>query len=374
MKKIFQLISASFFLLLSITTYAQITPKKSTVIISESEIISLSNILKKYSNTVDLSNNDTIPSKSEIDLLNTRITLLTELLAAQKKPVAVSKIPLQKTTLSINVNEQPTETVTLPSKEMLAARSVDSKETEKIINEKKPINNYSDLSALQQEISELKFLVSDLAAKQNTFSTTQVQPTTAIQPAAAEIKTIPKEIIPMPIYTEKIITKTDTVYILKTNDSFKTLDSLNMKLLNVKNNLIKEQQTEIDSLKNQLSETKIVPQIKVEDKIVTTTKKVYFNNNEYSLSELNSSLLDELIVKDSVNSKFQFYLKGYSSSSGNAKYNSVLSKKRTQSVYDYLISKGITAKAIKTESFGVDTSAKNESKARRVEIEVTKIP
>ena len=240
---------------------------------------------------------------------------------------------------------------------------MDSKEIKKTISEKKPTNNSTEISALQQEINELKQLVTTIATKQNAVEAPKYQPTT-------ETKTIIKEI---PVYSEKIITKTDTVYIVKTNDSFKTLDSLNMKLLNVKNNLIKEQQVEIDSLKMKLSKTNIVAPKKVENKIEISTRKVYFKNNEFSLSELNSSLLDEIIVKDSENAKFQFYLKGYSSNSGNAKYNSILSKKRTQSVYDYLISKGVSEKAIKTEAFGVDLSEKNESIARRVEIEITKL-
>ena len=108
MKNIASIIFASFFLLLSSNSYAQTSPKKSTVLISESEIISLSNVLKKYRKTTvssgketikTVSNNTSIASKNEIDSLNQRITLLTELLSAQKEPIALATSEIQKNTL-----------------------------------------------------------------------------------------------------------------------------------------------------------------------------------------------------------------------------------------------------------------------------------
>jgi outer membrane protein OmpA-like peptidoglycan-associated protein len=359
MKKSFKVILGLIFVFNVVHNYAQNKSQKSKVIISEAEIISLSNTLKKYSNTKNLEVNN--PTKKELDSLNHRINQLTELLALQKEVSLSLKEEPQKIVTASVKNTDVVEKPLISAEEQEPIKNIDSDSiNENVLKKENEINAF-ELTKLEQEVADLKILVTEILDNQIKTSNSQVQ--------TKEIETI---IQPSPVIIEKTISKTDTVYVLTGKDSAKNVDSLNMKLLAVKNEELLRQQLIIDSLRNQLFKKNLDTQKKLEKKVEITTSKLYFNNNEFRLNEMNTIILDEILSSRlEVKGKFKFYIKGFASNSGNANYNKILSTKRSQAVYHYLVLKGIEAEAIKSESFGADYIEKNESKARRVEIAIT---
>lgn len=71
-------------------------------------------------------------------------------------------------------------------------------------------------------------------------------------------------------------------------------------------------------------------------------------------------------------------IKGHTDGVGNAEYNMELSKKRAQSVYDYLTKKGVDSSCLKYEYYGltrpIAPNATEDGRLmnRRVEFEITK--
>lgn len=344
MKKIFRVVLGLFFALTTTYNYAQINVQQSKVVISEAEIISLSKTLKKYRNTNYLRVDDT--RKKELDSLSLRINELTELLYLQKDTTSNSKKLASKTVTD------------LVSKKDVVEKSIVSPK----VSENENSENALALNKLEQEVAELKELVSEVLNNQVTISNSPV-----------ETKEVETFIQSPPVIIEKTVLKTDTIYVLKENDGNKTIDSLNMNLLAVKNNQLITQQLLIDSLKSQLLEKKVSVPTEIKKEAEVTTLKLYFFNNEFALNEINKAILDELFLSISSEAIVNFNIKGFASASGNANYNKILSTKRSQEVYNYLVSKGVPKEVIKSESFGVDYTEEDASKARRVEIQITKM-
>ena len=344
MKKIFRIVLGLFFALTTTCNYAQINVQKSKVVISEAEIISLSKTLKKYRITNYLRVDET--RKKELDSLSLRIKELTELLSLQKDATSNSKELASKTVTDL-----------VSKKDVVEKSIVSPKESEPA----KVSENALALNKLEQEVVELKELVSEVLNNQVTISNSPV-----------ETKEVETFIQTPPVIIEKTVLKTDTIYVLKENDGSKIIDSLNMKLLAVKNDQLITQQLLIDSLKSQLLEKKVSVPTEIKKEAEVTTLKLYFFNNEFALNEINKAILDELFLSIS-SATVNFNIKGFASVSGNADYNKTLSSKRSQAVYNYLVLKGIKKDALKSASFGVDYKEEDASKARRVEIEVVKM-
>jgi outer membrane protein OmpA-like peptidoglycan-associated protein len=74
----------------------------------------------------------------------------------------------------------------------------------------------------------------------------------------------------------------------------------------------------------------------------------------------------------------EIFIKGHTSSEGNADYNLKLSEKRAEAVRNYLIQKGIEAKRMTTQGFGEtlplvpDNSEENKRLNRRIEFDIVK--
>ena len=74
--------------------------------------------------------------------------------------------------------------------------------------------------------------------------------------------------------------------------------------------------------------------------------------------------------------RFDIVISGYTDNKGSAEYNQELSKNRAQTVYNYLISNGISAERISKNWFGEDKPVKendtdiNRAFNRRVEIKI----
>ncbi|MBT28943.1 MAG: hypothetical protein CMO01_04705 [Thalassobius sp.] len=103
---------------------------------------------------------------------------------------------------------------------------------------------------------------------------------------------------------------------------------------------------------------------------------LYFENNSFILPPSSQKKLDDLLqLKASNLTEYNLVIEGYADQSGGEADNEVLSKKRAQSVADYLIQKGIPTDRIEIKAFG-ETMAKgiDNTSDRRVDIFLKSTP
>ncbi|MDR3715731.1 MAG: OmpA family protein [Puia sp.] len=81
---------------------------------------------------------------------------------------------------------------------------------------------------------------------------------------------------------------------------------------------------------------------------------VYFEFNEYAMTTRAFSTIDRIIGQLRKNPALVAEVKGYTDNVGTAEYNNFLSRKRAQSVFDYLNSKGIPSDKMSSQYFGKD--------------------
>lgn len=88
--------------------------------------------------------------------------------------------------------------------------------------------------------------------------------------------------------------------------------------------------------------------------------------------------LDEVVEMMKDNQKIVIQLEGHTDNLGNAKANVKLSQERVDAVKEYLVSKGVSKKRVKTKAFGgtrlltTDTSPAGRNANRRVELRILK--
>lgn len=88
--------------------------------------------------------------------------------------------------------------------------------------------------------------------------------------------------------------------------------------------------------------------------------------------------LDEVVEMMKDNQKIVIQLEGHTDNLGNAKANVKLSQDRVDAVKEYLVSKGVSKKRVKTKAFGgtrlltTDTSPAGRNANRRVELRILK--
>jgi outer membrane protein OmpA-like peptidoglycan-associated protein len=88
---------------------------------------------------------------------------------------------------------------------------------------------------------------------------------------------------------------------------------------------------------------------------------VYFYYDQYSLTTNAFSTINEVIAKMKADKNLHVHLKGHTDQSGSEQYNSPLSKKRAQMVFDYINSMGVPAENILLTSYGkLKPAVKNE--------------
>lgn len=103
-------------------------------------------------------------------------------------------------------------------------------------------------------------------------------------------------------------------------------------------------------------------------------KMIYFEFNEYDLEESAVNVLDSVAAEMKKASGAQIVIAGHADEIGTSEYNMELSRKRAESVKQYLVSKGIDAGRIKTKAFGESRplvefkSGRGRKPNRRVEI------
>ena len=113
---------------------------------------------------------------------------------------------------------------------------------------------------------------------------------------------------------------------------------------------------------------------------VKITEKVFFKFNKWDIDPRSFELLDDVAtVIQQVPDEIHFRIEGHTDSKGSDKYNKKLSQRRSDSVRDYLIRKGVKAERLQGVGFGedkpIDTNRTADGRARnrRVEFNVSNV-
>ena len=101
---------------------------------------------------------------------------------------------------------------------------------------------------------------------------------------------------------------------------------------------------------------------------------VHFALGSAKLTAAGKAILDKNVAALKTRSDIRVKVEGHTCDLGTDAYNQNLSERRAKSVYDYLVSKGISPARMKTAGYGettpayLNTSEANRSKNRRVEL------
>ena len=120
------------------------------------------------------------------------------------------------------------------------------------------------------------------------------------------------------------------------------------------------------------------PEVKeeVRKRIDIAAKSIYFVSGSSKLLAKSNKSLDEVAKILEADQNLRLDINGHTDNTGKAESNLLLSQKRAQSVYDYLIRKGVDPSRIKSAGFGQDQpiadnkTAAGRSKNRRVELKL----
>lgn len=116
-----------------------------------------------------------------------------------------------------------------------------------------------------------------------------------------------------------------------------------------------------DSLLTEIHNKKIREQQKQQEEMdpddpmkLPNAKKhtIYFYYDQYALTSNAFGIIDQVIQQMKDNPKLYVHLKGHTDMSGSEQYNSPLSKKRAQMVFDYMNSRGISASRMVLSGYG----------------------
>jgi outer membrane protein OmpA-like peptidoglycan-associated protein len=95
-------------------------------------------------------------------------------------------------------------------------------------------------------------------------------------------------------------------------------------------------------------------------------KNLFFDVDKYELKEKSSTELEKIVRFLTENPQISIEIGGHTDNTGNPAYNQQLSEKRAKSVYNYIISKGISPKRLSAKGFGsVKPVASNETDTGR---------
>jgi len=108
------------------------------------------------------------------------------------------------------------------------------------------------------------------------------------------------------------------------------------------------------------------PEIAVEVGKTIVLEGVYFQNGKAALTVNSEVILDKVVRTMQENPDIEVEIWGFSDSRGNYDFNVKLSKRRADSVRDYLVRKGVYGSRINTKGFGPENPiAPNNTKAGR---------
>jgi len=113
--------------------------------------------------------------------------------------------------------------------------------------------------------------------------------------------------------------------------------------------------------------------IVMSDGSVIAFKNVYFTTNKWDIREVDVTELDILTNILKTNPGIKIEVAGHADERGTDKYNQWLSNKRSNSVRDYLVKKGVDASQLELRGYGEGTPASDVySENRRVEFKIIK--
>ena len=305
--------------------------KESKVIISESSLISLTNTLKKFKKQKERSSSqravDTLIYSQENNEIPIEVRLL-------KQDITQLEDQLRRKNAILNEKSNSIPDIT---------RNV---QDEKI-------------SALQQEVFELKLLLNKMMINEKT-------PTIISVPVQKnEILNDKLDSLLKVKDSEKIQQRIDSLYIAINDSSEK--DSLSV-INDI--SLLKEQlqklKIELNSYKKNL-ETKNA-EVDISMSFKDYKKQIFFENNRFNIRNTDIITINELVEIISSNDKIDVLIKGFASNKGTPIQNEKLSMLRAESVKKELIRAGVHTSRIHTQYHGIDYGATNEALARRVDI------
>ena len=305
--------------------------KESKVIISESSLISLTNTLKKFKKQKERSSSqravDTLIYSQENNEIPIEVRLL-------KQDITQLEDQLRRKNAILNEKSNSIPDIT---------RNV---QDEKI-------------SALQQEVFELKLLLNKMMINEKT-------PTIISVPVQKNEILIDKLDSLLKVKdSEKIQQRIDSLYIAINDSSEK--DSLSV-INDI--SLLKEQlqklKIELNSYKKNL-ETKNA-EVDISMSFKDYKKQIFFENNRFNIRNTDIITINELVEIISSNDKIDILIKGFASNKGTPIQNEKLSMLRAESVKKELIRAGVHTSRIHTQYHGIDYGATNEALARRVDI------
>jgi outer membrane protein OmpA-like peptidoglycan-associated protein len=119
-----------------------------------------------------------------------------------------------------------------------------------------------------------------------------------------------------------------------------------------------------------------IPKVDIQ-KITLIAGKIYFETGSAKLKLISNSSLDDLSVILKRNEAVNLTIEGHTDNVGDDNYNMTLSQQRTESVREYLITKGIAAERLTAIGYGEtkpvadNANAKGKAKNRRVELKTS---
>lgn len=119
-----------------------------------------------------------------------------------------------------------------------------------------------------------------------------------------------------------------------------------------------------------------IPKLDIQ-KITLIAGKIYFETNSAKLKLISNSSLDDLADILKRNEGVNLVIEGHTDSDGDDAYNQELSQKRTDSVKEYLIAKGISTDRLTSKGYGetqpiaTNKDAAGKAKNRRVELKTS---
>jgi outer membrane protein OmpA-like peptidoglycan-associated protein len=110
---------------------------------------------------------------------------------------------------------------------------------------------------------------------------------------------------------------------------------------------------------------------------VLSFDNIYFDVGSANIKRESYGILDNVVTALEANPDVHVRIAGHTDSDGSASYNQTLSEQRAQSVMDYLVEHGISARRLSTVGYGEsrpavpNDSPANKARNRRIEFEIT---
>lgn len=184
---------------------------------------------------------------------------------------------------------------------------------------------------------------------------------------------------------------TSTIILSHTNsepqlvpNSVNGVDTLNLSLTmvpeNTENNEFERNvETSLDSLMGVLSTKNMPTESKMENKKENKNEnenekapsfhfQIFFRVGEANINDYNSKMADKVVEYLLANPNIHVQLSGYASPEGSVERNNILSGQRVGSVYNYLLTNGISPNRMSIYTAGINSVTKTREEARRVDI------